>query len=562
MRSRNRHLSAVAVLALGAATLPGQAVAADDEEAGAAPQADASVQIDPSPRKGRDVPTHFGGFSIEWTLIERYMGPNARPGFARLLANLDSGVLRIGGGSQDNVPFDAAAPNTNAVITPGDVAAVRSTLDLANAGSEDRPGWATILGTGTAPQPLRPVATPDNARRFTAQGVEPSFGDAAGRRMLAGIELGNEPDLNWPVAIPGNVTNYLNAFGAYSQPDITKDFPVLGPNTSEQIAPWQAMKAGNPLLGIRYFHHWPSILDFEAPIMKQKEGSFPVSANDHYYPFARACTNDPYRCATIPRLLSDERRDDFGYQVYTHASQAAERGVDYRVEETSTAAGRGAPGVSNTAASATWALDHMFNAACPQPPDDPGANATCQVGAAGINLHNAELNRFFFPAEGNAYYNAVNYDPTPDEDNIGSPTAAPGYYAMLFFAKLAQGADDLLPVPVDAPGPGGAMVKAWQVRGERSERRLFLINKGQGPVTVDVEAPDAKLELDRMSPFDPTGAGRTLDAPDVRIDGQPVGPEGQWPGLRPTEVRTHGRHAPIAIGAGEAVVVTMHGHDK
>jgi hypothetical protein len=561
MRSRNRHLSAVAVLALGTATLPGQAVAAQDEEDTAAVQPDAAVQIDPRRQEGRDIPTHFVGLSIEWTLIERYMGPNARRGFANLLSNLDSGVLRIGGGSQDFFPFNADATNTNLVITPEDVAAVRSTLDMTH-GDAAKPGWATILGTGTAQQPQRPFATPDNAKRFTAQGVEPSFGDEAGRRMLAGIELGNEPDLSWPVAIPGNVTNYLNAFGAYSQPDITGDFPVLGPNTSEQIAPWQAMKAGNPLLGIRYFHHWPSILDFEAPIMKQKAGSFPVSANDHYYTFARACGNDPYRCATFERLFSDQRRDDFGYQVYTHASQAAERGVDYRVEETSTAAGRGFEGVSNTAASATWALDHMFSAACPQPPDNPGANARCDVGAAGLNLHNAERNVFERPQDGNAWYNAVNYDPRPNAADAESPTPGPGYYAMLFFAELAQGTSDLLPVEVNAAGPNGAMVKAWQVRGERSERRLFLINKSQGPVTVDVEAPESKLEVSRMTPHDPTGAGRTLDALDVRIDGQAIAADGSWPGLQPTEVETHGRHAPIAIGTGEAVVVTMHGHEE
>ena len=561
MRPRHRHLSAVAVLALGTATLPGHALAAEREDAPAV-QEDAAVRFDPAVRPGRDIPTHFVGLSIEWTLIERYMGPNARRGFANLLSNLDSGVLRIGGGSQDNVPFDASSPNSNRVITPGDVAAVRSTLDLANEGSGDKPAWATILGTGTAPQPLRPVATPDNAKRFTEQGVEPSFGDAAGRRALAGIELGNEPDLNWPVTVPGNVTAYLTAFGAYSQPEITGDFPVLGPNTSEQIAPWQDMKAGNPLLGIRYFHHWPSILDFQAPIMKAKAGPFPVSANDHFYALARTCPTDPYRCPTIERMLADDRRDNFGYQVYTHAAEAARRDLDYRIEETSTAAGRGAPGVSNTAASAVWALDQMFTAACPQPPDDPGANATCEVGAAGMNLHNAEVNRFFFPEEGNAYYNAVNYDPRPDEAEAGSPTAAPGYYAMLLFAELAQGADDLRPAAVDAAQPGGAAVKAWQVRGERSERRLFLINKGQGPVTVDVEAPDSRVEVDRMTPFDPTGAGRTLDAPDVRIDGRAVAADGSWPGLDPTEVRTSGGHAPIAIGAGEAVVVTMHGQEK
>ena len=34
-----------------------------------------------------------------------------------------------------------------------------------------------------------------------------------------------------------------------------------------------------------------------------------------------------------------------------------------------------------------------------------------------------------------------------------------------------------------------------------------------------------------MTPYDPTGAGRTLDAPDMRIDGQAVAADGTFPGL-------------------------------
>ena len=404
---------------------------------------DATVKVDPRRRKGRDIPTHFVGFSIEWTLIERYMGPHARAGFANLLDNLETGVLRIGGGSQDNVPFDATAPNSNRVITPEDLAAIRATLDRTNAGSgvTTRPGGRS---SGPArPQPLRPVATPDNARRFTAQGVEPSFSDDAGRRSLAGIELGNEPDLNYPL----NPNGYLSAFGGYSQPDVTKDFPVIGPNTSEQIGPWQAMKAGNPPRGVRFFHHWPAILDFEAPIMKQRRGGFGAFATDHFYPLARTCPTDPYRCPTIERLLSDERRENFDYQVYTHATEAARHDLDYRVEETSTAAGRGASGVSNIAASSIWALDHAVQRErCPQPPNARVRTWSATSARRGLNLHNAEVRAFFFPEEGNAYYNAVNYDPTPDEGDAGSPTAGPGYYAMLLFAKLAQGTDGLRPV--------------------------------------------------------------------------------------------------------------------
>ena len=567
MRSRRRHPQAVAALALGMAMYPGVSAAQDDvaddpaaaAEAPAAEAADATVQVDPRRAKGGDIPTHFVGFSIEWTLIERYMGPNARVGFSNLLDNLGTGILRIGGGSQDNVRFDAAAPNSNAVITPEDVAAVRETLNLTNGHAEGgTPAWGTILGTGLAPQPLRPVATPDNARRFIAQGVDPSFGDEQGSRSLAGIELGNEPDLNYAL----NPNAYLTAFVAYSQADVTGTYPVIGPSTSEQIAPWQHMKAGNPLLGIRFFHHWPAILDTIGPIMKERPGGFGVSATDHFYPFARTCPTDPYRCPTIERLLSDERIANFDYQVYTHATEAARRDLGYRVEEINTAAGRGANGVSNVAASSVWTLDTLFNAACPQPPDAPGANADCGVGATGLNLHNAELRAFSFPAEGNAYYNAVNYDPRADETQAGSPTPGPSYYALLLFAKLAQGRDGLRPVEVTPAQAGSSQVKAWQMNGERSERRVFLINKGLTETTLDLEAPASEVEVNRMTPYDPTGAGRTLDAPDVRIDGRGIGADGSWPGLDPTVVETDGRRVPIAIGAGEAVVVTLHGHDE
>ena len=77
------------------------------------------------------------------------MGPNARPGFANLLRNLGTGVLRIGGSSQDQVPFDATAPDSDRVVTPQDLASIRATLDLAN--PTGTPDWVTVLGTALAP---------------------------------------------------------------------------------------------------------------------------------------------------------------------------------------------------------------------------------------------------------------------------------------------------------------------------------------------------------------------------------------------------------------------------
>jgi hypothetical protein len=238
---------------------------------------------------------------------------------------------------------------------------------------------------------------------------------------------------------------------------------------------------------------------------------------------ARTCSPDTqYRCPSIERLLDPERMDNFGFEVFTHAIEAAGLGLRYRVDETNTAADRGAPGVSDVAASATWTLETLFNAACPQPPDHPGANATCRIGASGVNFHNSERNAFFKPEEGNAYYNAIRYDPTPA---AGAPAPGPSYYALLLFAQLAQGATGLHPV--------AAPVEAWELDAG-TRHRLFLINDGAAPVTVGVRTHAARVAIDRMTPYDPSGAGRTLDAPEVRVDGRAVAPDGTFPGLAPT----------------------------
>ncbi|WP_028065489.1 hypothetical protein [Solirubrobacter soli] len=247
--------------------------------------------------------------------------------------------------------------------------------------------------------------------------------------------------------------------------------------------------------------------------------------------------------------------DSFDYEVYTHAAEAARRGLRYRMDETNTAAGRGAQGVSDVAASGTWTLDTLFHAACPQPPDQPGANTDCHLGSIGVNVHNAEVRAYFFPQEGNAYYNAIRYDPTPA---AGTPTAAPSYYALLLFARLAQGSTGLRPLTVEAAAPAGVPVSAWEVRTGPAERRVFLINNGATPTTINLQTTPALIAIDRLTPYDPMDAGRTLDAPEMRIDGQAVASDGAFPGLAPTRATILNGQLPIAIAPGEAVSITLH----
>jgi len=557
---RRKGRTAVCAAVLAGLALPAYAApsfAGNGTQPTAEPSsADASVRLDPRHQAGGDVPQNFVGLSVEWSLVERYMGPAARPGFANLLGNLGTGVLRIGGSSQDVMPFDATAPNTNQVITPEDLSFIRSTLDRTNAGDSPaaRPSWGTVLGTAMAPPSVkRPFVSPEHAQRFVTEGVAPAFPGAAARDVV-GIELGNEPDLSYGQSRYAG--SYLPDLRTYSAPGVTGPFPVIAPNTSEDILPWQTVAAGPT----RYFWNWPEILDTIAPVARSRAGAFGAYASDHFYPHARTCSEKtPYRCPSTTALLSDQHMDSLDYQVYTHAREAADRGLGYRLEETNTAAGRGADGVSNVAASATYALDMMFTAACPQPPDAPGANAGCGTGAIGVNLHNAEVRAFFSPEEGNAYYNAVNYDPSAA---MGTPTAAPSYYALLLFSRFAQGTSGLRPVAVSTSDAGAGLVKAWRVEGNAAERRLFLINKADHPVTLDVAAPGSSALVDRMTPYDPTGAGKTLDAAQVRIDGRQVAADGSWPGFQPTQEQIHGDRMRITLAAGEASVITIHPHDK
>jgi hypothetical protein len=531
----NRVLAVAAVAALGLLASP----------PAPAPAADGALKLDGRRPGGAGVPANFVGLSIEWSLVERYMGPGARPAFANLLRNLGSGELRIGGSSQDLMPFDPAAPNSNQIITPEDLAAIRATLDDANGGDDDRRAvarWGTILGTALAPPNAdRPWVGPEHARAFVTQGVEPAFAGAA-EREVAGIGLGNEPDVSYGY----DLQRYLADLVAYRDADVTGGLPIAAPSTSETIAPWQAIDARS--VPTRFFWDWPAILDVIAPAMRTRRGPFGALATDHFYPLARGCANDEYRCASIERLLSDDRFANLAYDVYAHAAEARRHGLDYRLQETGTAAGRGVAGVSDVAASAIWALAAMFQVACPQPPNAPGANADCSIGAVGINLHNAEANAFFRPEEGNAFYNPIDYDPSPA---AGAPTAAPSYYALLLFARFAQETSGLRPVAT------GTQAQAWRVDAGSERRRLFLISTADHPLTFDVATRGARYAIDRMTPFDPTGAGRTLDAPAVRIDGRAVSADGSWPGFAPETGRTARGLLRVVLGPGEAAVITL-----
>ncbi len=497
----------------------------------------ARVALDATHKAGGPIPERFLGISIEWTLVERYMNPKARPAFTNLLRNLGSGFIRVGGGSQESTPYNADAPNTDSVITNADFAYLRATIDVLDAGtSSNSPPWGVVLGTA-----MNSNASPANTQRFV-QGIATVF--AGAEHTVAGIGLANEPDLGYR-----DFNKYLTDLKTYSDPAVSGKWPLVVPSTSNDIVSWTTL--ADKTAPSRWFWNWPQILDAMASTVKARAGVFGPWVSDHFYPLARTCgANQPWRCPSIPVLLSKEHIQTLDYQVYTHAALAAAYGVPYRLEETNTAARQGAPGVSDVAASATYALDMMFHVACPQPPNAPGGNAECTVGGIGVNLQNAARNGNTHPEQGNAYYNVLYFD---SSEAMGPPSPAPEYYAALLFAHLAQGTSGLRPVTVSGQNAGS--ISAWRVEAGNGERRLFMINKSDAPVATNVSAAASRVLVHRMTPLDPTGAGRTLNAPAMQIDGQQVRADGTWPGFAPTSQAVNGGQTSFTLAPGEAVVV-------
>jgi len=535
MKQRQTAVTLACSLALAAMFSAGAAVA------DATNPATASVALDSRHFAGGVIPERFMGISIEWTLIERYMNPNAQPAFVNLLRNFNSGFIRVGGGSQDSTPYSADAPNTDSIVTNADFALLRTTLDILNSGAQfdAAPPWGVVLGAA-----MTPSSSAANTQLFV-KGIETVF--AGAESSVAGVSLGNEPDQDGY----GTTFNprWLTDFATYSDPAVTGDWPLVVPSTSTDIVPWATL--ADQAHPSRWFWSWPQILDTVAPTVKARAGVFGPWVSDHFYPFARNCsTQQPWRCATIALLLGKDHLDALDYLAYTHGSLAKEHGLPYRLEETNTGARQGIVGVSDVAASATYALDMMFHVACPQPPSAPGANSDCTIGGVGMNLQNAARNGNTHPEQGNAFYNVIYFDSSAA---MGSPVPAPEYYGALFFAQFAQGTSGLR--PVSASGQDAGRVSAWRVEAGAGERRLFVINKSVDPLTTNVSSGASRLLVHRMASFDPTGTGKTVDAASMTIDGRQVAADGTWPGFAPTNLTLQAGSTDLALAPGEAVAL-------
>ena len=436
-----------------------------------------SIRIDAS-RVLRTIPADFLGLGFESLSVAGLLWPNNQA-YVRLVRNLGpAGVIRIGGNVSDYTTYEpygrAATGHKATLLNDESIWQFRAFLDATGW----RAIWGVNLGTGSLEN-----------RVASAQTVAKIIGD-----KLIAIQIGNEPDL---FVIQGHRKppyGYGEWLPEYRQTKAAiraalPNVAFAGPDVSDGGRPW---------------------LDTFA----RDEGRDIAMLTAHHY---IAGQDNP--ASTVELLLREETRFQ---QVLSRFDAAAKMaGVPYRLSETATLYGGGKAGVSDSFASALWALDYLF--------------VLASHGAAGANFQT-----------GINHLGRVSYYSPITDDGAGRYGAAPEYYGLLAFAQV--GAGEQLGVNVQR---GAVNLTAYAVRRGDGRVTLVVINKDlTRDATVTVSgAPRTGAQVMRLA------APSASALKDVRLGGAAVDGEGRWTGARHEPVRNTNGRAVLNVPAASAALV-------
>jgi hypothetical protein len=449
---------------------------------------------------GPAVPADFLGLSFEMRSLPTVAGYASRGNLVALLRSLGPGVMRFGGASADEqaawvgpgVGNGPALPRwASTAITEGDFAGIAA---LAR-----ESGWRVLLTVNLGH--YDPAAAAREA--------------AAAQRLLgpwlAGVAIGNEPDLYSRKRLrpPGQgVAAYLPQAAAYRAAieAAAPGVPIVGPDPS------------TGLTGLRWVRAVAS-----SPTLR------PQLLTDHYYPLS-SCGSRP----TISELLSPTVRRSESEALARALALAHAYATPLRVDETNDVSCEGEPGVSDTFASALWALDYTARA--------------LSAGVAGLNFHD-------LLSKPGAYSPLI--APDPGALGAGALHAAPEWYALLAAHVLIGARAGGRPLPSAVAGAAPGELSASAVRALDGRLALVLVDydpPGSPPLAVRLRVPRALaggsvLRLTAPSPAATAG---------VRLGGRAVAPDGTWtpPSTLPA---VSGRAGSLAVQMppSSAAVVTL-----
>jgi hypothetical protein len=490
-------LSALAIAAItGLVALVVAVTHTDSSGAGSDPSADVTVH---QSVMGRPIAAGFVGLSTELTSLYSYTGSNPRainPVFEQLVRNLAPGqrpVLRFGGDTTDWTWWPGHDKHRPRGIRYG---LTWRWLHVAHA-----------LAEGIDPNMLVGINLESDSRSLAGSEARAVL-RGIGSRWIAGLELGNEPELYGGLAwYEINGVRYYGRPHNYDFPDFVRDFrrisralgraPLVGPNI------------GSP--------HWFKYL---GPFLRDEPRV--VMATLHRYPLKK-CSASAHR--TIGELLAGSSSRGLANSVRRWVGVAHAHHVPVRIDEMNAVSCGGEPGVSNVFGSALWAVDALFEMA--------------RVGVDGVNIHTRPgvSGQLFSFSERHGTWRAA---------------MRPEYYGLMMFAQAAAPRARLLQITDSA----GNQVKVWATRATDGRVRVVLINKSQDrrrDVSVHVDGATGTATLERLlGPSASAKSGVTLDGRRIGTErGVLVGPPAHL------TVRPRGGRYAVRLPAASAAMLAL-----
>jgi hypothetical protein len=390
-----------------------------------------------------------------------------------LFRRLGPSLVRIGGHSGDQTRWNPnGAGLTRGQVAPRDIDALAGFLHAT--------GWTVLYGVNLA------TSTP------SAAAAEVAYATKWLGSSLEAIEIGNECDLygrgwfqNW------TLTEFEQLWGRFRTAILaaTPSAVLAGPESADNIRNWT----------IPFGQH---------------VGSQQISLlTQHYYRGGGQSSS-----STFANLLSSD-----GQLVYDLArlkAGAASIGVPFRLAETNSYYSGGAPGVSDSYASALWVINHLFQIAL--------------GGGAGANLHGGG--------------NSPGY--TPIADTNGTVVEArPEYYGALLFTLAGQGM--LLGTSVSV---SGLNVTAYAVHSASGRLNIVVVNsdwKHNLNLSIDCGRKVRSAEMLVMT-------APALDATSgVKIQGAAVEKDGSFAPLAPYTPAISGSKVSCYLSALTAALITI-----
>lgn len=439
------------------------------------------IQVDANTVVSRISPDFMGlGYETSAVAQTNYFSPK-NAALIQLYRNLSPhGLIRIGGNISDHARY--VPEGIPAVHTEKEVTIFNQTNLVDLAGFARATGWKVMwglnLGTGS-----KAAAAQEAVAVSTALGTS-----------LHSFEIGNEVDIHG--GYDGKYRDYAGYYSNYLayKAVIRSALPQAvfsGPDVAWDLA-WLTNFANAETGDIQLLTH-------------------------HYY---RTGAMRPE--ATIENLLQSDAA--WAGKLQTMQQVGRDKQTAFRINEVNSFYGGGKPGVSDTFASALWALDYMFQLAT--------------YGGDGINLE-TDINQLGWIS----HYSPIVHDAA------GRCRARPEYYGMLAFALAGNG--DLIKLNLDK---SDLNLTAYATKVEQGRLWITVVNKDLSrDAALETSLPDGYTVAEAFRLTAPS----VLNKDQVTFAGAAVTESGQWSPQTPEPIQASNRKARLLVPQVSAVLLRL-----